>query len=124
LTDCFGRVPDKIILEFVDSINDPLIICLMVLGLNFIPESKHIVQKKNLILNKVYRIDLKLDFKMCQFAGRTMHFKQILKELNMPKLYEAFNLISTDLNHDYSTIDESLPVVIVDEYYTFTLNSH
>jgi hypothetical protein len=123
LTDCFGRVPEKIILEFVDSINDPLI-CLMILGSNFPPDSKHIVQKKNLNLNWVYRIDLKLGYKLCQFVGRTMHFKQILKELNDPKLNEAFNLDSNDLNHDYSTINESLPVIIVDKYYTFTLNSH
>jgi hypothetical protein len=123
LTDCFGRVPEKIVLEFVDSISDPLI-CLMILGSNFPPEAKNIIHQKYLSLNKVYRIDLKLGYKLCQFVGRTMHFKQILNELNDSELNEAFRFNSTDLNHDYSTMDESLPVIIVDKDYTFTLNSH
>jgi hypothetical protein len=123
LTDCFGRVPEKLVLEFVDSVNDPLI-CLMILGSNFPPESKNIIQRKRLNLNKVYRIDLKVGFKLCQFVGRTMHFKQILKELNNPKLNNVFGLDSKDLNHDYSSIDETIPIVIVDKDYTFTLNSN
>jgi hypothetical protein len=117
------QYPLKIVLEFVDSVDDPLIY-LVILDSKFPPEANHIIQRKILNLNKVYRIDLKLGYKLCQFVGRTMHFKQILKELNDPELNEAFNLDSDDINHDYSTIDESLPVVIVDEYYTFTLNSH
>jgi hypothetical protein len=123
LTDCFGRVPEKLVLEFVDSVNDPLI-CLMILGSNFPPESKNIIQRKRLNLNKVYRIDLKVGFKLCQFVGRTMHFKQILKELNNPKLNNVFGLDSKDLNHDYSSIDETVAVIIVDKDYTFTLNSN
>jgi hypothetical protein len=122
LTDYFGRVPEKIFLEFVDSVNDPLI-CLMILS-NFHLEAKNIIQKKRLNLNKVYRIDLKLGFKVCLFVGRTMHFKQMLKELIDPKMNNVFGLDSKDLNHDYSSIDESLPVIIVDKDYTFTLNSH
>jgi hypothetical protein len=123
LTDCFGRVPEKLVLEFVDSVNDPLI-CLMILGSNFPPESKNIIQRKRLNLNKVYRIDLKVGSKLCQFVGRTMHFKQILKELNNPKLNNVFGLDSKDLNHDYSSIDETVAVIIVDKDYTFTLNSN
>jgi hypothetical protein len=122
LTDCFGRVSAMIVLEFVDSVNDPLI-CLMILGSNFPPESKNIIQRKRLNLNWVYRFDLKVGSKLCQFVGRTIHFKQILKELNDPKLNEAFNLDSNDLTKDYSAI-ESLPVIIVDNDYTFTPNSH
>jgi hypothetical protein len=118
-----NRSSMNIVLEFVDSVNDP-VICLIILNSNFPPEAKNIFHQKDLNLNKVYRIDLKLGYKLCQFVGRTMHFKQILKELNDPKLNEAFRFNSTDLNHDYSTIDESLPVIIVDKYYTFTLNSH
>jgi hypothetical protein len=124
LTNFIGQVPLKIILEYVDSINDPLI-CLMSLGSSrFPPEAKNIIHQKDLNLNKIYRIDLELGYELTQFAGRTMHFKQILKELNDSELNEAFNLDANDLNHDYSTINESLPVIIVDEYYTFTLNSH
>jgi hypothetical protein len=125
LTNFIGQLPEKIFLEFVDSINDPLI-CLIILEdcTFYFRGAKHIVQKKNLNLNKVYIIDLKLSYNLCQFVDRTMHFKQILKELNDSKFNEAFNLNSTDLNHDYSTIDESLPVVLVDEDFTFTLNSH
>jgi hypothetical protein len=122
LTDRFGGVPEKIVLEFVDSVNDPLI-CLMILGSNFPPESKNIIQRKRLNLNWVYRFDLKVGSKLCQFVGRTIHFKQILKELNDPKLNEAFNLDSNDLTKDYSAI-EPLPVIIVDNDYTFTPNSH
>jgi hypothetical protein len=125
LTHFICQLPEKIVLEFVDSVNDPLI-CLMILYSNFPPEANHIIQKKILNLNRIYRFDLDIDihYKMCHFVGRTMHFKQILKELNNPKLNEAFNLDSNDLNHDYTTIDESLPVVIVDKDYTFTLNSY
>jgi hypothetical protein len=124
LTDCFRGFPDSISLEFVDSINDPFI-CLMSLGgSRFPPEAKNIIHQKDLNLNKIYRIDLELGYELTQFVGRTMHFKQILKELNNPKLNEAFRFNSNDLNHDYSTIDESLPVIIVDEDYTFILNSH
>jgi hypothetical protein len=123
LTDRFGGVPEKIVLEFVDSVNDPLI-CLMILGLNFPPEAKNIIQRKILNLNKVYRIDLKVGSKLCQFVGRPMHFKQILKELNNPKLNNVFCIYSTDLKRDYSKVVESLPVVIVDEDFTFTLSSH
>jgi hypothetical protein len=61
---------------------------------------------------------------VCLFVGRTMHFKQMLKELIDPKMNNVFGLDSKDLNHDYSSIDESLPVIIVDKDYTFTLNSH
>jgi hypothetical protein len=122
LTDCFGRVPEKLVLEFVDSVNDPLI-CLMILGSNFPPEAKQLIQRKRLNLNKVYIFKIPLS-KFGQFVGRTMHFKQILKELNDPKFNEAFRFNSNDLNHDYSTIDESLPVVIVDNDYTFTPHSH
>jgi hypothetical protein len=75
-------------------------------------------------LNKIYKIEIEVKSPINEFKGRTMHFKQILKELNNPKLNEAFNLDSNDLNHDYSTIDESLPLIIVDKDYTFTLNSH
>jgi hypothetical protein len=117
------QYPLKIVLEFVDSVDDPLIY-LVILDSKFPPEANHIIQRKILNLNKVYRIDLKLGYKLCQFVGRTMHFKQILKELNDSELNEAFNLDANDLNHDYSTINESLPVIIVDKYYTFTLNSH
>jgi hypothetical protein len=53
-----------------------------------------------------------------------MHFKQILKDLNNPKLNNVFGLDSKDLNHDYSKVVESLPVVIVDNDYTFTPHSH
>jgi hypothetical protein len=122
LTNFFYRVPNKIALEFVNSVNDPLI-CLMILKSNFPPESKHIIQKKKLNLNKIYRIDLKVGSQLSQFVGITMYFKQILKELNDPKLNNDFGLNSTDLKRDYSTIDESLPVIIVDKDYTFTLNS-
>jgi hypothetical protein len=126
LTKIIWLVPKKLILEIVDSINDPLL-CIMFLVSEFSPEgTSRIVQQKDLDLNKVYRFDFNLDIwiRLFKFVGRTMHFKQILKELNNPKLNEAFRFNSTDLNHDYSTIDESLPVVIVDEYFTFTLNSH
>jgi hypothetical protein len=125
LTNFIGHLPEKIFLEFVNSINDPLI-CLIILEdcSFYFRRAKRIVQKKDLNLNKVYIIDLILSYKLRQFVGRTMHFKQILKELNDPKLNEAFNLDSNDLTKDYSAMDESLPIVIVDEYFTFTLNSH
>jgi hypothetical protein len=123
LTNFIGQLPEKIVLEFVHSVNDPLI-CLMILYSNFSLEAKRIAQQKNFNMNRIYRFDFETEIGVCTFVGREMHFKQILKELNDPKLNEAFRFNSTDLNHDYSTIDESLPVVIVDEYYTFTLNSH
>jgi hypothetical protein len=124
LTNFIGQLPEKIFLEFVNSINDPFI-CLIILEdcSFYFRRAKHIVQKKDLNLNKVYIIDLILNYNLRQFVGRTMHFKQILKELNDPKLNEAFNLDSNDLTKDYSAI-ESLPVIIVDNDYTFTPNSH
>jgi hypothetical protein len=122
LTNFICQVPKNIFLEFVDSVNDPLI-CIMILDSKFSLEAKRTIQQKDLDLNRIYRFKIRLS-KFGQFVGRTMHFKQIIKELNEPKLYEAFNFDSTDLNHDYTTIDESLPVVIVDKDYTFKLNSY
>jgi hypothetical protein len=121
LTACFDRAPEETVLEFVDSVNDPLI-CLMILDSKFSLEAKRTIQQKDLDLNRIYRFKIRLS-KFDQFVGRTMHFKQILKELNDPKFNEAFRFNSNDLNHDYSTIDESLPVIIVDNDYTFTPNS-
>jgi hypothetical protein len=117
------QVPKKIFLEFVDSVNDPLI-CLMILDSNFSPEAKRIIQQKRLNLNRIYIFDLEIEIGACKFVARTMHFKQILKELNYPELNEAFNLDSNDLNHDYSTINDSLPVIIFDKDYIFTPNSN
>jgi hypothetical protein len=122
LTNFICQVPKNIFLEFVDSVNDPLI-CIMILDSKFSLEAKRTIQQKDLDLNRIYRFKIRLS-KFDQFVGRTMHFKQIIKELNEPELNEAFNLDSDDINHDYTTIDESLPVVIVDEYYTFTPHSH
>jgi hypothetical protein len=115
---------EKVILEFANSVNDPLI-CLMILVSEFSPEASRIVQQKDLDLNKVYRFDYDLDMWIgsCNYAGLTIHFKQILKELDNPKLNEAFNLDSNDLNRNYSRIDKYLPVVSFDKNFTFTLNS-
>jgi hypothetical protein len=117
-------------LEFLHSISDP-IICLISLLSGVIPDSQLIheiisekVHKNLMDLNKIYNIEIELKSPINEFNGRTMHFKQILKELNNPKLNDAFRFNSTDLNHDYSTIDESLPIVIFDKDYMFTLNSH
>jgi hypothetical protein len=117
-------------LEFLHSISDP-IICLISLLSGVILDGQiihvAIIEKvhKNLMnLNKIYNIEIELKSPINEFNGRTMHFKQILKELNNPKLNNVFGLNSTDLNHDYTTIDESLPVIIVDKDYMFTLNSH
>jgi hypothetical protein len=114
----------KVILEFANSVNDPLI-CLMILNIKLNPEVNRIVQQKDLDLNKVYRFDYDLDMWIgsCNYAGLTIHFKQILKELDNPKLNEAFNLDSNDLNRNYSRIDKNLPVVSFDKNFTFTLNS-
>jgi hypothetical protein len=117
-------------LEFFYSISDP-IICLISLLSGVTPYIQLIheiisekVHKNLMDLNKIYKIEIEVKSSINEFNGRTMHFKQILKGLNTPKLNNVFGLTSTDLNQDYSTIDESLPVVIVDEYFTFTLNSY
>jgi hypothetical protein len=109
----------EIQLPFFECIDDPLILIIMLKYTNF-PELGSIIQEKNLDLNNIYKF--KLDF--YGFIGRTMHFKQILKELNDLELNEVFNLDANDLNNDHSTIDESLPIVIFDKNYTLTLNSH
>ena len=74
-------------------------------------------------LKKIYKIEIEVKSSINEFNGRTMHFKQILKGLNTPKLNNVFGLTSTDLNQDYATIDESLPIIIFDKDYTFTPNS-
>jgi hypothetical protein len=116
-------------LEFLYSISDP-IICLISLLSGVIPDSQLIheiisvkIHKNLMDLNKIYKIEIEVKSSINEFNGRTMHFKQILKELNTPKLSNVFGLTSTDLNQDYATIDESLPIVIFDKDYTFTPNS-
>jgi hypothetical protein len=70
-------------------------------------------------LNKIYRFDKEIIYFSKEFIGRTIHFKQILKEMNNSQLQEYFGIDSSELEEDYSLVDDSLPVIVVDENFTF-----
>lgn len=105
----------EIVLELILSASDPLI-CLLI----YRRYSYRISISMNLDMNKVYRFDKEIiDFPK-EFVGRTVHFKQIVKEMKKPRyLKKLFSRDLNDFEGDYSVIDESLPVIVVDENFCF-----
>jgi hypothetical protein len=105
----------NIAVEFAASSSDPLIWLLLVKSYNFY----HVKTFSSLDLNKIYRFDKEIIYFSKEFIGRTIHFKQILKEMNNSQLQEYFGIDSSELEEDYSLVDDSLPVIVVDENFTF-----
>jgi hypothetical protein len=103
----FAKVNHDIMSTFFDQLNsrDPIVLLFMFSANSLLAIKQYILS--NFDLNRTYRFDfggleLVSPYNIMPLAGRTLHFKQIIKELREPKLLKIFSSNPREFDNDFA----------------------